>query len=64
MDFGAEFDGGGFVRVEEEVAVFGAVEEVALRGDEVGGEEDGGAEGGEEGVEGGGGGGCEGGDGA
>ena len=50
MDLGAEFDGGGFVRVEEEVAVFGAVEEVALRGDEVGGEEDLGAQGGEEGV--------------
>lgn len=40
------------------------VEEVSLREDEVGGEEDVGAEGGEEGVEGGGGGGVEGGEGS
>lgn len=50
VDFGAELDGGGFVRVEEEVAVFAPVEERALRDDEVGGEEDLGAEAVEEGV--------------
>lgn len=49
MDLVSEAYGGGFVGGEEGV-VFLFIEEVALEGDEVGGEEDVGSEGGEEGV--------------
>ena len=51
QDLVADLDGRGLVRVGKEGDVFGAVEEAALGGHEVGGEEDLAAEGGEEGVE-------------
>lgn len=51
VDFVAEFDGGGLVRVGEESMVAVAVDEGFLEGEEVSGEEDVGAEGGEKGVE-------------
>lgn len=50
MDFVADADGGRLVGGEEGVVLF-AVDEGALEGHEVGGEEDVGAEGGEESVE-------------
>lgn len=64
VDFRAEAHGGGLVGVGEEGVVFGAVEQGALRVDEVRGQEDVGAEGVEEGVEFGGGGRVEGWEGA
>ena len=51
QDFAADLDSGGLVGVSQQGVVFGTVEEGALRGYEVGREEDVGAESGEESIE-------------